>query len=166
MTITGRTRKTQGIPGGMEGLRKRVLDLDLTLVKVGVPGSSIHKPKPGTGQKAVSLAKIAATHEFGNPARGIPERSFLRASILFNRKKYVRASKVLATRVLEGKLTSDKAYGLLGQAAQDDVKAYIGVAENFKPLKQSTIDAKGSSAPLIDSSQLRQSIIFVLENKE
>ena len=151
---SSQTRRTDG-KGGVEGLRKRLLDLGLASVKVGVPGDAKES------ETSESLAMIARVHEFGNPARGIPERSFLRGSILFNRKKYVNAAKVLSKRALDGRATADQVYGTLGQLASGDVKEYIRNAD-FPALKPATIRRKGSSKPLIDTGQLRQSITYIV----
>lgn len=155
MRITGQVKHVVGRLGGMKALKKRAQTLDLTSVKVGVPGS-LNNPD-GT-----SLAMIAAVHEFGNPAKGIPERSFLRGSILTNRKKYIAASKKLSFRVLSGDTTATQVYGLLGQAASDDVKQFIREGD-FVPNAAATVRRKGSSKPLIDTGQLRQSITYVVE---
>lgn len=156
--ITGQVKHVIGKLGGMKALKKRSQTLDHGGVKVGVPGSLSH-------QDGTSLAMIAAVHEFGNPEKGIPERSFLRGSILTNRKKYADASKKLSFRVLSGDMQAAQAYGLLGQAASDDVKQFIREGD-FVPNAPATVARKGSSKPLIDTGQLRQSITFVVDEKK
>ena len=149
------TRTTDG-KGGLAGMRKRVLALGLGLVHVGVPAGA---KESETGE---SLAVIAATHEFGSPARGIPERSFLRASVRVNRKRYVKLAENGAKKVAAGSMDARKVYNLIGAGAAGDVQEYMREG-NFAPLKPATIARKKSSKPLIDTGQLRQSITFIVK---
>lgn len=107
------------------------------------------------------VAMIAAVHEFGSPEHGIPERSFLRAGTRANAPKYVRLNKVNLVRILRGQLTAEEALSQLGEMAKGDVQQTIRSGD-FAPLKQATIDRKGSSQPLIDSGQMVQSVSYEL----
>lgn len=154
--VHSRERKTTDGKGGLEGLKKRVEKLGLGRVHVGIPGSA-------TEADGTRIADIAATHEFGDPSRGIPERSFLRASIIKNRKNYVKMARNGAKKVAAGTMESRMVYSLIGTQAQGDVWDYFILGRpNFVPLKPATIKRKGSSAPLIDSGQMRQSITHIV----
>lgn len=120
------------------------------VVKIGFPQGK-------TEADGTPVALIAATHEFGSPERGIPERSFLRSGMRENQEKYVRLNKVNLVRILRGQLTSDQALGQLGEMAKGDVQQKIRSGD-FAPLKQATMDRKGSSKPLIDTGQMVQSV--------
>lgn len=125
-------------------------------INVGVPAGK--SEADGT-----PVALIAAVHEFGSPEKGIPERPFLRSTIQANKAKYVQLNRRNLVAVLNGKMTMEQALGQLGVVATGDVQAGI-VAGGFAPLKAATIKRKGSSKPLIDTGQLRQSIAWELSN--
>lgn len=110
------------------------------------------------------MAQLAAIHEFGAPSAGIPERSFLRAAILQNRDKYVRLNRQNIIKMLQNKQSMDGALNMLGVVAKGDVQQYIAEG-SFAPLKPATIARKGSSKPLIDSGQMRQSVQYQLDPK-
>jgi hypothetical protein len=119
----------------------------------------------GKAANPVSLAMIAAVHEFGNPEMGIPERSFLRGGIRHGMPKFKELNETNLRAVVLGKMTIEEAIDQLGVVAAGEVKREFAIGE-FKALKQKTIDRKGSSRPLIDSGQLRQSITYVVEGKQ
>lgn len=107
---------------------------------------------------------LAAIHEFGAPGAGIPERSFLRAAFDKNVRKYVRVLLIGARKIVAGTGTPKQAVGLAGEVAVADVVNLIN-AGIPPPNELATIEAKGSSKPLIDTSQLKQSIKPVVEKK-
>jgi hypothetical protein len=136
-------------------LRARI-KADHSKINVGIPAGK--NEADGT-----PVALIAAVHEFGSPEKGIPERPFLRTTIQENRGKYVQLNRRNLVAVLNGKMTIEQALGQLGDVAKGDVQARI-VSGGFAPLKESTIKRKGSSKPLIDTGQMRQSIAWELSN--
>lgn len=147
-------------------LYARVLATQNTKVKVGVLAS-----KGGSAKHAdsdMTLVEIAATHEFGSSDGHVPERSFIR-STLNVRIADELAEKVTAAckLVVTGKLDADKALALLGTYAASEIKNTITMNEAdaygeypYPPLADSTIAAKGSSVPLIDTGQLKNSITY------
>lgn len=120
-------------------------------------------PDGVTNQAGDDLASIALIHEFGSIARNIPARPFLRPTLRGNINKYSRILQQKATAILLGRISLHQALSLVGQAAQTDVQKYIVEHANFAPLKPSTIKRKGSSRPLVDTGQLRQSIRYRIE---
>lgn len=142
-------------PRKFEELRKR-LSAGKHQVNVGFPGGQDHKDSD------LSVAQIAAIHEFGAPSVGIPERPFLRTSIDKNRPRYKALNRQTLAGVVRGAGTVEQALGLLGEAAKADVQKEIASGA-FAPLKASTIRRKKSSKPLIDSGQLRQSVAWEIE---
>lgn len=133
-----------------DDLKKRFIGA--RVVKVGFPQGK-------TEADGTPTALIAAVHEFGSPERGIPERSFLRSSMRENSQKYVRLNKLNLISILRGNLTADQALGQLGEMAKGDVQVKIRSGD-FTPLKQATMDRKGSSKPLIDTGQMVQSVSY------
>jgi hypothetical protein len=136
-------------------LRARI-KADHSKINVGIPAGK--NEDDGT-----PVALIAAVHEFGSPEKGIPERPFLRTTIQENREKYVQLNRRNLVAVLNGKMSVEQALGQLGEVAKGDVQAKIA-SGGFAPLKAATIKRKGSSKPLIDTGQMRQSIEWELSN--
>jgi hypothetical protein len=126
-------------------------------VVVGIAGGQMHKTA------GISVAELAATHEYG---LGVPERSFLRATVDKGRERYLASMQkaMKATVVYASKHKSSwdplKSVSLkrLALVIEGDVKAAIA-AGIPPPNAQRTIDKKGSSTPLIDTGQLRRSIL-------
>lgn len=98
--------------------------------------------------------EIGTKHEFG---MGVPERSFVRATIDANLNAYRRLARTLGTRMVDGGVNRSRALGLLGQKAEADIKNRIR-ARIDPPLAPVTIDRKGSSVPLIDTGQMINAI--------
>lgn len=124
-------------------------------VEVGVFGDARREGEAATN------AEIALVHEYGSPSRGIPERSFLRASIDLHRADY-RAFLAAAARKLLDKGSSDmqQVFELLGLKAAADVKNLMRLPGYFVPNTPETMRRKGSSQPLIDTGQLISSVGF------
>ena len=137
-------------------LKRRLVGADKA-VNVGVPEG----PKETDG---TPVAMIAAVHEYGSPAQGIPERPFLRVAIQKNRLKYVRLNRINLVKMLRGQMDVEQALGQLGEIAKGDVVTEIRNG-NFAPLKDATIRRKGSSRPLIDTGQMVQSMHWQLGSK-
>lgn len=139
--------------GGISGLVHRMKDLGKPKVLVGVPLSK------NARQGASNNATIAAVHVLGAPSKGIPKRDFLIPVVQGNSQKYVGLMAQGFRNALRDKEKIRQVYEKIGLVISNDVKAYI-VSGNFVPLKQSTIDAKGSSKPLISTGELRNSISY------
>lgn len=120
---------------------------------MGLPANSNAYPD-GT-----SVILVGATHEFGSESRQIPERSFLRSTIHENRRVYKLFIRALSKKLIKGEITADKALGLLGLKVSSDVKQKI-VSLKSPPNAESTIKAKKSSNPLVDTAHLVQSITY------
>ena len=106
---------------------------------------------------ALTVAQIAAIHEFGLPSRGIPERSMVRETLRINDKKYREAARKIGLGITAGKMDQRRGLDLLGVMIKGDIQQRIaaGIAPGLKP---ATIRRKGSSKPLIDTGQMRASI--------
>jgi len=118
----------------------------------------------------IKMAGLLAIHEFGmeieDTAFGditIPERSTLRAAEKENRDKYYRMMKQRLPAVVLGDMSVGMMLRQVGAEAQGDVRKKFG-SDDLAPNAPATIAIKGSSAPLIDSGQLRQSIDYVVED--
>lgn len=150
---------------------RKMLDVATKLggrvVKVGVIGAEAE----AESAEGISMGRLAGVHEFGAAIQMqwgvllIPERSFIRASVAENDRAYSDLVERYATAVLEGRMSEDRALGRLGARAAADMQRKIskGVDPANAP---STITAKGSSKPLVDTGRLRQSITFLVVDKE
>lgn len=100
------------------------------------------------GKKTV--ADIAQIHEYGAPAHGIPERSFLRSTRNKNEGKYKKLISRLGEMIFnpEDGMTVEKALGVIGQQFSADVKNTIRNNEaglhGPTALKASTIRRKNA----------------------
>jgi hypothetical protein len=139
---------------GAEKLVRTVTDKAPRVVDVGIIGDTAGAATPGGEMTVGTLAEI---HEFG---LGVPQRSFLRAWADADRAKIDRTWGALLRKVLKSELTLDQALEQFGIWAQGQAQAFIADGRVVPPLDQATIDAKGSSTPLIDTGQLRSSITY------
>ena len=121
-------------------------------VKVGLP-----KGKSGAYDDGLTVIEVGAINEFGNEK--IPERSFVRVPVQQNKIKYMDLARKQAQKIYAGKTTVNDALGILGLFMSDKMKASF-TDNDWQENAQSTINMKGSSTPLIDSGQLRQSITW------
>lgn len=142
-------RNTNG--EGLQRLGTYIRDLANKQIVVGVTAE--HNARPDGGSNAL----IGAVHEFGSPSNGIPERSWLRSTMMEQGDKYARLMAENVPQAIANGTSAEVAYNKVGETAANDVKVKIG-SGNFTPLKQATIDRKGSSKPLIDDGHFRRSI--------
>lgn len=137
-------------------------------VGVGLIGKSAERQHRNS---ELTVAQIGAMQEFGytftTPSGReveVPARSFLRATIDANRRKYDRQIQQAARGITGGKITAHLALDLIGLGAVGDVQQRI--ADGIPPPNApSTIARKGSSTPLIASGQMRQEITREVRKK-
>lgn len=127
-------------------------------VQVGLPRGSNAYPD-GT-----SVIMVGAVHEFGSPSRNIPQRSYLRSTLVENKRDYKRLFRKLSRKIIRGEITKEQALGILGLQLQGDVREKITDIKD-PPLKTSPRPASrnspgGGDNPLLDTGHLRQSITF------
>ncbi len=148
-------------------LLARAHKLEHAFVKVGVLAS-----KGGTDTHAdgeMTLIEIAATHEFGSEAAGIPERSFIRST--FERrvaKELADFQAKLAKAIVTKGLDPMRALAMLGAWGAAEVKKTITESDLEPPLKPATIAARehGGTKPLLDTGQLKNSITYEVVERE
>lgn len=111
--------------------------------------------KVGVQSESGQLVNVATYNEYGTAT--IPARPFIRSAIDENAADIGKAAAMLGGRVLDAEINKEQALGSLGLFAQRKIVEKI--RSNIPPPNApSTVNAKGSSATLIDSGQLRQSI--------
>ena len=106
----------------------------------------------------MSVALVGAFQEYGTRT-GIPRRSFLRDPIRGGMDKINRVASREIKKALSGEIEAQTVLDVIGENATGLSKLSFR-NNDWKANKSSTIKAKGSSQPLIDTGQLRQSIHF------
>jgi hypothetical protein len=104
-------------------------------------------------------AMIAAVHEYGSPKRRIPQRSFLRSWATGHAEEIQMALATEYKQVGIGNFTADKALKRLGEFGQAGVRGRIREMKT-PALKDETVRRKKSSALLIDTGQLINTIRY------
>lgn len=133
----------------MEKLAKSLKGPDL--VKVGLPKGS-NDYADGT-----SVIMVGTVHEFGSPARNIPQRSYLRSTVESNKRSYKDMFKKLSIRIIKGQITKKEALGLVGLQVQTDVR------QKITDIKEPALKSREGN-PLVDTGHLRQSITYEVED--
>lgn len=156
----------------LERAIKRLTSMGDQQVTIGIHAEKGAQPYSRGQSTPVTTAMIGTFHEFGTLARfekksdpntttmpGVPQRSFLRSTVDANRTPYQGLIKRAAIAIIDGRHLPSVAWGLVGEKVVGDVQQRM--ADGIKPaLTAATIEAKGSSKPLIDTGQLRQSITW------
>jgi len=139
-------------------LRKRLeaMGADKAHVRVGVLSDDSHGD--------IGMIELAAIHEFGSEAAGIPERSFIRRTFRDRKEELTQLLHVLTHKIVTNKMTILQALNTLGLWGANAVKQTITQSDIPPPLKPSTIARKGSDKPLVDTGQLVNSITWKVEN--
>ncbi len=123
-------------------------------VRVGIFGG-----KNGRQKGAETNASLGAIHEFGSISGGIPARSFLRMPI-HNKKTEILKDASVGAGALLAQGNSLGVLKRLGIACENAVQMAFE-SRGFGTWKAdalATVRRKRSSAPLIDTGQLRRSI--------
>lgn len=129
-------------------------------VRVGILDDSPKKAREGDGGR-YSLVEVAAVHEFGAPAAGVPQRSFIRATVDLNEREIARLQHATMSSFVQGKVTLRQGLDRIGMKVAAMMQKRIAAGID-PPLAESTIARKGSSKPLVDTGQLRSSITWVV----
>lgn len=117
----------------------------------------IHEAEGGAshGEDDLSVAELGEIHEYG---LGVPERSFIRAWADENQQEHEGQLRKIGEAVVKGTVPSiEQGLERFGLLAVGQIQQRI--ADGIEPeLAASTIAAKGSSTPLVDTGVLRSSI--------
>lgn len=145
-------------------------------IKVGVLTDEVaEKPTEVTVSGAASNAKdeeeitlvdLCFVHEFGSEDGHIPERSFMRSTLIAKRPELVRLCGDLTKKIVnsEGRYKLETALGVLGEFVVAAIKTTIRDRETTGPENQAnapeTIARKGTDLPLVDHGQLINAISY------
>lgn len=141
--------------GDFSALEKLVENLSKKFyTDVGILGESNE-----TEQGGITLAGIGAVHQFGSPSRGIPERDWLVYPIVAGQSRIEKTIEPKIEELLsEGKV--EQIFKLIGIEAEAVIKEAFEDAAGgtWAPLKESTIERKGSDTILVDEGDLRDAV--------
>jgi hypothetical protein len=119
-----------------------------------------HKAGRSDAGSNISLVELAAIHEFGSPAAGISERSFIRRTFDSKHAEIKSLATKLAERIVTGKMDLRRALEILGQFCAAEIKKTISNKEVQPQLDPTgpTARRKKSTTALVDTSQLKNSV--------
>lgn len=138
----------------MDELNKIASDLSDLQLKAGfLEGATYPDGTP--------VPMVAATNEFGNPANNQPPRPYFRNAIAEHEGEWQEA---MATLIENGGDARD-ALSLLGEIIVDDIKESIRQLDS-PPLSPVTIARKGFDKPLIDTSNMLNSVSYEVSEIE
>ncbi|WP_148053523.1 hypothetical protein [Pseudomonas brassicacearum] len=145
----------QQVQQALKALAKRLQGP--TRVLAGVPKGA------GSYEDGLTIATVAAVNNFGSADGVIPERPFLGPAIEKGAPQYQRLAEVMIPKILSGEMTLRTLLEQMGNLAEGHIKQEITDLRT-PPNAASTIAAKGSDNPLIDTGALRQSIRYVIDD--
>lgn len=106
-----------------------------------------------------SVLDYAIYNEFGTSR--IPARPFMATTYDNNYDKTIKFVEFLSGKIIDGKITPDHALKVLGEEYQKYIQKTIRDAKSWaEPNAESTVAAKGSSSPLIDTGRMLNSIRY------
>lgn len=111
-----------------------------------------------TYEDGLPVAKVARWNEFGTKA-GIPERPFMRRTMMEHEKEWIELLKTLVQKEIDKEKGAniDKALQKFGEVVKGDIQETIlrgGFVKNAK----STVRRKGFDMPLVDTGIMISSI--------
>lgn len=119
-------------------------------------GHAKHTDEDGN---TADMAEIAMFNELGTSTS--PPRPFLRMTVDENKDKINQFVETQTKRIAQG-ASAEQCMKQMGAFGVSLVQEQIGNG-TFTPNAESTIKAKGSDKPLIDTGQLRQSVHYVIK---
>ena len=114
-----------------------------------------------TEEDGTDICDIAAWNELGTV--NMPSRPFLRMSVDDNSDKINSFMSAQKRSIINGE-SADRILKKIGIFQKDLIQEKI-TEGSFAPNAPSTIKAKGSSKPLIDTGRMRQSVNFEIKQK-
>ena len=141
----------------LEGLNHLISQMgDEYITRVGILGAKNSR----ASDDDMGNADIGFIHEIGNPAANIPPRSFLRFPLELKRKDLMSAFTSAGAKSALNTGNYKKVFEILGVQAEAVIQMAFssGGFGQWPALKPSTVKAKGSSAILIDTAELRRAV--------
>ncbi len=141
----------------LRALNDRVAQFGGFTTRVGILGPGATTLEAGS---SLTLAELGLMFEFGT--EDMPERAWLRGTLAARRADIAALHVSVLKQVLAGTLEPRAAHDVIGMQIVAWIKA--GIVAGIPPANAaSTIEAKGSSKPLIDDGQFVNSITWIVE---
>ena len=146
------------------GYKKFMDNMDRTIngatVVVGIVGSSGLE----TDEGGFSVVDIASVNEFGSEDGHTPERSWLRSTVDRRRNRIYGFLYKMMGLYVDGKITLGDSLGRVGELVKNNLIQTITDLRT-PPNEVSTINAKGSSNPLIDTGRMKGAVNYEVRLK-
>lgn len=158
-----------------DGVINELLKLDKLEVVVGVSGKPRKQGENDKKAPKINMAELAAIHEFGSQSNNIPARSFLLSTLNENSEKYAGEFNSIINAIESGKSANAGLSNLGNMARRDILDKFKN--NDWQPIKPETKARRrkvknptnkklsGIHKPLIDTGELRKSIMFQVRNK-
>jgi len=156
-----------GVPDSTEHSDGKITNAQLLYVHTnGVrENSMIKEMQHDVNEKSYSHAYELYVHEHGSPLFRIPPRPVLEPAIDNSKDQVAELMKDAVKVALNGGNITPS-LNEVGMQGQNIARAWFtNPSNNWAPNAQSTIDSKGSENPLIDSGELRKSIVYTIHEK-
>ena len=154
-TALAKTKPAFNVRAGVQALVK-------SRVLVGITQQSASRP-----EGVINNADLLYLHTFGSPMQNIPERPVIVPALLNreNKEKYLKQLISAAQAAVTGDGNEmQRRLALAGLQAQNSCKEwFVNPLNNWAPNSPATIKRKGSDRPLIDTTELRNHIVYVVE---
>ena len=150
---------------------KRTKHVDLSKVQTSLRGPKKVKVGLPQGEADSDIIMRGIWTHFGTAggASGggwggpVPERPWLSSAMRENRNKYRDGMKKSAKKLLLGQTSLQTVLSHLGAMAQGDVQESI-LSWTSPPNSPATIALKGSSQPLVDTGEMKNSVTYLVGN--
>ena len=137
-------------------------------VLVGIPEDKAER-KPAKGE-AVNNAQLMFIHTNGSPLKGIPKRPVIEPAIEAsgNKEPITEELGEAAHAILDSDPEAARQHlKRAGMTGQNAARAWFTDPRNhWQKNSKETIQRKGSDRPLIDTGELRRSIVYIVEEGE
>jgi hypothetical protein len=144
----------------LEELKKRP---HVAVGVLGKEGAELYEGDEVTTVDVATFNEFGTTSEDGTVA--VPARSFIRSTYDRDQSRFLAILRRYKMQLVTNKLTTNQVLTFIGQFAQKQIQGTITAGGiPYRPNSDATIDRKGSSAPLIDTGQMRQSIRYEVRN--
>lgn len=139
---------------GLDDLRRQMGGA--YVARVGILGGKAVR----TDSSPLNNAEIGVIQMFGSYTKKIPPRDFLLAPIQRNQRKIIEMMQKSSIREAVAQGDYKKIFQFLGVIAEGFVQQAFETSGfgQWAPNKPTTVQAKGSDKPLIDTGQLRRAI--------
>lgn len=175
---------------GVDGLRKRFEEIAKKRVLVGIPAENASRDGEGinnaellfalshgvrkksvrtemdslqTSTQSYSKALSLYLHEHGSPLMAVPARPLLEPAIEANKKDLAEALKKAYLSAASGSGNALNQLKKAGQMAENCVHDWFeDPRNNWAPNSPRTIAQKGSDHPMVDTSEMKKAIRYVI----